>query len=232
MVASVDLVQSNIILPPYTTDASEAFVERTKHKRFTMADIGRLEKRVENVEYYTRLSLLELDTSTLEITDANGLNRFKCGFFVDNFKRHDGHQIAHPDFSASTDADEGYLRPGHFTTCIDLVPASKSKFGLEGVPKKKKTDLKYVNDISGTNNRKTLNAITLDYEEVVMIEQVYASRVENVNPYLIAYYDGDVMLVPDSDTWVDTKKIDAYSVYDKVKKIIGLYDLKNPRGRS
>ena len=204
---------ASVTLPPYTNDASEALVERTKHKRFTMADIGRLEKRIENVEYYTRLSMLELETSTLNVTDANGLNRFKCGFFVDNFKKHDGHQIAHPDFSASTDAEEGYLRPGHFTTCIDLVPASKSKFGLEGVPKKK-VDLKYVNDISGTNNRKTLNAITLDYEEVVMLEQVYASRVENVNPYLIAYYDGDCMLFPDSDTWVDTKKIDASIIYD------------------
>ena len=61
---------------------------------------------------------------------------------------------------------------------------------------------------------RTLNAITLDYEEVVMLEQVYASRVENVNPYLIAYYDGDCMLVPDSDTWVDTKKIDASIIYD------------------
>ena len=204
---------ASITLPPYTNDAAEAFVERTKHKRFTMADIGRLEKRIENVEYYTRLSMLELETSTLNVTDANGLNRFKCGFFVDNFKKHDGHQIAHPDFSASTDAEEGYLRPGHFTTCIDLVPASKSRFGLEGVPQKK-VDLKYVNDISGTTNKKTLNAITLDYEEVVMLEQVYASRVENVNPYLIAYYDGDCMLIPDSDTWVDTKKIDASIIYD------------------
>ena len=225
---------ANIILPPYTTDATEAFVERSKHKRFTMADIGRLEKRVENVEYYTRLSLLELDASTLEVTDANGLNRFKCGFFVDNFKRHDAHQIAHPDFSASTDAGEGYLRPGHFTTCIDLVPASKSKFGLEGVPKDKKADLKYVNDISGTNNRKTLNAITLDYEEVVMIEQVYASRVENVNPYLIAYYDGDVMLVPDSDTWMDTKKIDASIIYDTTEydKMAKKYGINEKTGLS
>ena len=30
-------------ITPYTNDASE-FVERTKHKRFTMGDIGRLEK--------------------------------------------------------------------------------------------------------------------------------------------------------------------------------------------
>ena len=51
-----------------------------------MADIGRLEKRLENVEYYTRLSLLESDTANLQIVDANGLNRFKSGFFVDNFK--------------------------------------------------------------------------------------------------------------------------------------------------
>ena len=68
-----------------------------------MADIGRLEKRLEQVEYYTSLSLLEQDTANLQITDADGLNRFKSGFFVDNFKKHDSHQIGHPDFSASID---------------------------------------------------------------------------------------------------------------------------------
>ena len=212
---------AKLTLLPYLQEVSQVQVVRTKHKRFTMADIGRLEKRLQNVEYYTRLSLLELETSTLQVTDANGLNRFKCGFFVDNFKKHENHQIAHPDFSASTDLKNGYLRPGHFTTCIDLAPASKSKFGLDGTSKKN-TDLKYTNDISGTNNRKTLNAITLDYEEVVMLEQVYSSRVENVNPFLIAYYDGEVMLVPDSDTWVDTKKIDASIIFDTAEYELAL----------
>ena len=179
-----------------------------------MADIGRLEKRIENVEYYTRLSMLELETSTLEVTDANGLNRFKCGFFVDNFKKHENHQIGHPDFSASTDLENGYLRPGHFTTCIDLVPASKRMFGIDGRVKTV-TDLKYANDISGTNNRHTIGGgITIDYSEVVMVRQRYASRIENVNPFLIAYYDGDVKLFPDSDTWVSTKKIDANIIHD------------------
>ena len=205
---------AKFVYAPYLSNVSQAQVIRTKHKRFTMADIGRLEKRLENVEYYTRLSLLELETSTLNVTDANGLNRFKCGFFVDNFKKHSNHQIGHPDFSASTDAKNGYLRAGHFTTCIDLVPASKSKFGLGGVAQDASVDLQFVNDISGTNNRKTKNAITLDYEEVVMLEQVYSSRIENVNPFLIAYYDGDMTLFPDSDTWMDTKKIDAAIIYD------------------
>ena len=204
---------AKFVYSPFLTNVSQAQSIRTKHKRFTMADIGRLEKRLENVEYYARLSLLELETSTLNVTDANGLNRFKCGFFVDNFKKHANHQIGHPDFSASTDAKNGYLRPGHYTTCIDLVPASKSKFGLEGVPVQN-TDLLFANDISGTNNRKTRNTITLDYEEVVMLEQVYSSRIENVNPFLIAYYDGDMKLFPDSDTWMDTKKIDAAIIYD------------------
>ena len=206
---------AKLTLPPYLEQVSQVQVERTKHKRFTMADIGRLEKRIENVEYYTRLSMLELETSTLSVTDANGLNRFKCGFFVDNFKKHENHQIAHPDFSASTDLENGYLRPGHFTTCIDLVPASRAKFGLEGVPRNRKTDLQYANDISGVNNRNTIGGgITLDYTEVKLVEQIYASRIENVNPFLIAYYDADLMLFPDSDTWVSTKKTDANIIHD------------------
>ena len=205
---------AKFVYTPFLTNVSQAQFIRTKHKRFTMADIGRLEKRLENVEYYTRLSMLELETSTLNITDANGLSRFKCGFFVDNFKKHSAHQIGHPDFSASTDAKNGYLRPGHFTTCLDLVPASRSKFGLDGVAKDPNVDLLHANDISGTGIRKTRNTITLDYTEVVMLEQVYSSRIENVNPFLIAYYDGDMKLFPDSDTWMDTKKIDAAVMFD------------------
>ena len=53
-----------------------------------MKDIGLLQDRIENVEYYTALSLLERDAESFEITDANGLNRFKSGFIVDNFSGH------------------------------------------------------------------------------------------------------------------------------------------------
>ena len=73
-------------MPPFVDNVNQIKMIRTNHKRFTMSDIGRLEKRLESVEYYTRLSLLESDTANLTITDANGLNRFKSGFFVDNLK--------------------------------------------------------------------------------------------------------------------------------------------------
>ena len=50
-----------------------------------MKDIKKLEDRIKNLEYYTTLSILETNTANQFIPDANGLNRFKSGFFVDNF---------------------------------------------------------------------------------------------------------------------------------------------------
>ena len=99
---------ATVNMPAYVSNIKEVMVETTPHKRFTMADIGRLEDRLKTVEYYTRLSLLELDTASMQVTDANGFDRFKSGFFVDNFKSHDSHQIAHPDFSVSIDKEEGH----------------------------------------------------------------------------------------------------------------------------
>ena len=50
-----------------------------------MVDIKRLEDRIKNLEYYTTLSLMEVNTANMFIPDADGLNRYKSGFFVDNF---------------------------------------------------------------------------------------------------------------------------------------------------
>jgi len=217
---------AKISLPPFTKNVDQVQIERTKHKRFTMSDIGRLEQRLENVEYYTRLSLLESDTANLTIVDANGLNRFKSGFFVDNFKKHHAHQITHPDFSASIDAKNGYLRPGHYTTCLDLVVGSRSFIGI-GTTANPTLDLNHITDVDGENIKKTGRLLTLDYTEAEMLKQIYASRVENVNPFLIVYYSGDMDISPDSDIWMDTKRVQANvtvdtSQYDNTVAMLGV----------
>ena len=61
-----------------------------------------------------------------------------------------------------------------------------------------------------------LVSIILSSEEVLILEKV-----------LHRY-----MLEQEALAYQNTKNIDAYSVYDKVKKIIGLYDLKNPSSKS
>jgi site-specific DNA-adenine methylase len=46
-------------------------VTKVENKRYTMRDIGKLEKRIDNLEYYTSLSLLEQQTESLNIIDAD-----------------------------------------------------------------------------------------------------------------------------------------------------------------
>ena len=47
-----------LYLPPYTANTSEIKLEYKNNKRYTMRDIGTLEDRISNLEYYTTLSLL------------------------------------------------------------------------------------------------------------------------------------------------------------------------------
>ena len=108
------------IIPPYLCNTKGAAITLTEHKRYQMKDIARLENRIKNLEYYTTLSLLEKDTSTLSIKDANGIDRFKSGLFVDNFKT-TTFQIKQTEIKNSIDMKRGELRPTPYTTEIDLL---------------------------------------------------------------------------------------------------------------
>ena len=78
---------ASLFIPAFTFKPTDVQVRRFKTQRFTMRDIGRLKDRLENVESMTALSLLERDAESFEIQDSvTGLNRFKSGFVVDNFK--------------------------------------------------------------------------------------------------------------------------------------------------
>ena len=50
---------AKISMPPFVDNVNQIKMIRTNHKRFTMADIGRLEKRLDSVESvsYTHLTL-------------------------------------------------------------------------------------------------------------------------------------------------------------------------------
>tara|TARA_B100001250_G_scaffold165186_1_gene142178 strand:+ start:21657 stop:29366 length:7710 start_codon:yes stop_codon:yes gene_type:complete len=185
-------------LPPYLFDPSNAVLSFLKHKGYRMQDIRNLEKRIQNLEYYTSLSLLETATENLFIPDANGLNKFKSGFFVDNFvnfqTQEDGVRIKN-----SIDRVGKEARPTHYTNSIDLQvgPVEGDNNIFNGA------------DPEGTNIQKTGNIITLKYEELNWLEQPFATRKESVTPFLSSFWRGDIDLRPASDTWVDTVRLDA-----------------------
>lgn len=200
---------ATITLPAYLCNINDASLNLAEHKRYRMKDIYSLENRIKNLEYYTSLSLLETDTSNLFIRDVNGLNRFKSGFFVDDFST-TASQKKVTIIKNSIDVPNSELRPSPYTTEVDLVLGSNSLIGL-GVTANSQADSRYVTDLIGTNIKKTNDVITLDYVEVEEINQPYATRVESVSPYRVGYYGGTINLAPSSDVWVDVVRLVANS---------------------
>ena len=177
---------ASITLPAYLYNVTDVSINLAEYKRYQMRDINRLEQRIEGLEFYTSLSLLEKDTLNMQITDADGLNRFKSGFFVDDFSDTEN-QIKKTIVKNSIDYQNGELRPAPYTTELDL-----------------KLDLNSSNGI-----RRTGRVLTLDYDTVPFVHQPFATRTESVTPFLINYYGGVMNLTPASDVWMDQVTIEA-----------------------
>jgi len=179
---------ADLSLPAFTFKPQDVTIERERTQRFTMRDIGRIEQRLTNVERVTTLSLLEKDAQSFEVTDANGLNRFKSGFIVDPFRGHSVGDTRHPDYRNSMDMKIGELRPVHKTKGIDLLEQATTDSA--------RTTAGY---------QKTGDLLTLPYTEVVLTEQPFATSVERVTPFLTATWHGKVELDPDQDSWFETE---------------------------
>ena len=191
---------AEISLPPYLFDTVRApFISLTDNKRFTMRDIGNLEKRIENLEQTTSLSLLELNTQSLEIRDADGLNRFKSGFVVNNFK--DRNFI---DFSRGTGSrcDVDVVNE-ELVSAVDFWSINP-EIALNPSIDINSADLNSNLQLLDTNCKKTGDLITLDYTEIDWLDQPQATEVENVNPFNVIVFMGGIILDPPSDNWVRT----------------------------
>ena len=191
---------ATIFLPAYLYNVSQSSIEFLDHKRYRMVDIKQLENRIKNLEYYTSLSLLETNTAGLFVPDSNGLNRFKSGFFVDNFTS----LLAQEDgvsYKNSIDLKNKELRPQHYTNSVDLITGPVINVDPNA-------DLQF-SPPEGVNIRKSSDIITLDYAEREWFKQTFATRSESVTPFLVSFWQGTVELTPSSDTWVDTTRIEA-----------------------
>ncbi len=195
---SVDdaLEVATITLPPYLYDLRDASKKFLEHKRYRMVDIKQLENRIKNLEFFTSLSLLETNTVNLFVPDANGLNRFKSGFFVDNFTSFLAQEES-VDLKNSVDFNQKEARPKHYTTQTDL---SQTLTGSG--------DLRFT-DPDGTNIRKTNDIVTLDYENVEWLRQQFGTRSESVTPFIVGFWVGALDLTPASDSWTDQVRLEA-----------------------
>jgi len=183
-----------LFIPSYTLDTADVGIEAVDNRRYTMRDIGKLEKRIENVEYYTQLSLLETSAQGLQIQDANGFDRFKNGFVVDNFTGHSVGDAGNLDYKVSMDYANGEMRPTFNEDAIALEERDDDGTVITAA------------DRTAAQYAKTGDLITLPYTEATLIDQPYASKTVNVNPFGIFTWIGSIALTPQTDEWKETER--------------------------
>jgi len=170
-------------IPAYTNSPRDITVKAMDHRRYTMRDIGKLEQRIKNVEYYSALSLAETKAkdSTLFYED-NATQKEKYGMVVDNFSGFSVGDTTSPDFKCSI--EKGVLKPYGKTTNINMIPYDRI----------------YLKPNDPTHARKTM--WTIPSEEIIINNQTAATKnTAVIPPVLAAKFDGWLTLVPSSDNY-------------------------------
>lgn len=171
-----------LLVPAYTKATTDVSVKSIDNRRYTMRDIGKLESRINNLEYYTTLSALESNTNKTEVLDpVTGNNRFKNGFAVDGFKDYRLADLSHPEWSASIDLENGVLNPSFVENGVGFTPSA-----VVDAVKPKRVFMK-------------------SYTHAPIVTQPYATMSVNINPYAVFAWLGNVALTPDRDYWKDVK---------------------------
>ena len=187
----------NVVIPPYTADVRDIQIKYIENKRYTMRDIGRLEKRIGNLEYYTQLSLLEKQAKDTSIPDASNFEKFKNGFVVDTFTS--------ADIFASTATVWSQRRWGWWNAWFNgnnnwgggatnynensIAQAADVDFLAAIDPVYQELRAPFEVQFSQfdtstlTDTSKTGDLVTLDYTEVTAIDQALSTTWANINPF-------------------------------------------------
>jgi hypothetical protein len=179
----------------------------SQQRRYTMKDIGTLETRIKNLEYYTSLSLLEQATNNLLVrSNSTGLNRFKNGIFAEPFKGFDFSNTKDPMWYAAIDTDRTELRPA--------VKIQRSTLNFNSALS------------SGVTKRGEI--IVLNHTDVSYIKQPYASKYRNCIEGNIFNYTGTVVLTPPGTIAPDITKNPA--IVNNIDLYSGIANLGNALG--
>ena len=194
-----------LYIPAYTYLPSSVKTNFIENKRYTMRDIGKLEKRIEKLEYYASLNALEQNTALFNVRDIDGVERFKNGILVDTFNGHNVGDVSNNDYHCSIDLENKELRPEFRQKAYKLTPAL----------------------LSGATQRG--NLITKSFTDAEFITQTLASRSVNVNPYSVFAWNGNLTLTPNTDFWKDTKTVPT-NVFNPNGELDNIESGNNPFG--
>ncbi|MBF83857.1 MAG: hypothetical protein CL489_05205 [Acidobacteria bacterium] len=179
-------------VPAYTFALADITTRYIDNKRFTMRDIGKLEKRIERLEYYTSLTILEKETAARDFSTGTSRDSlfnprgaaFKSGMLVDSFSGHSVGDVMNDDYKISIEYKTKEARPSFYY--------DNYRFNFNSA---------YSNNVT-----KTGDLITLPYDLSNFIQQPFASSTTSINPFNIVNFVGCVKTLPVSDTWFTQNK--------------------------
>tara|TARA_S200002703_G_scaffold141621_1_gene133565 strand:- start:1848 stop:7280 length:5433 start_codon:yes stop_codon:yes gene_type:complete len=170
-----------IRMNPNTLDENDLSFTTIEHPHYTMKDISDLEAKVDRLEEYTRLNILELRGRLEPSLDSAGNERIEVGSVSDPCEDHTRTDTENPDHSSSLDPEGGVIRPLAEETNINLIYDS----GLsQGIIKK------------GDN-------VYLTYDSEQWAFQDLASTFVKINSFGNSQSIGTIKLSPSSDEWKD-----------------------------
>ena len=190
-----------LTIPAYTLTPGEVTVDFIDQRRYTMRDIGRIDKRLSQVEYYSVLNFLETEAQNKQILDGSNNPRWKSGYLVDAFSNTRMSKSWSPEYRASIDIPNRTLRPAFAQGSAELSYHASS------------------------TTQKTGDLVTLPYTSAATITQTQFSGSINVNPYNVFNWTGSMKLTPSTDTWRDIDRrpevvINNDGEFDAMMKIL------------
>ena len=187
--------QDPLTLPMATVtvmpNSDTAYTNLFSVTRQTMRDLQKFANRVENIEYNQAVFYFDQEA----IANENPI--YLRGVFSDSFISLDKADTTHPDATASFD----------FDTAEITLP-------WEQINKKKP---EIIEDISQAHVWGRL--VTAPFDEVVGIDQPYATEAKNVNPYNVFNKQGVLKLNPSEDNWIEEENITVTDQKTETRRI-------------
>ncbi|MBA94857.1 MAG: hypothetical protein CMP21_03760 [Rickettsiales bacterium] len=170
-----------ITVPPYTYNDNDLKVIPIHNRRYTMRDIGILDRRIEELQARSNLRLLQEKSKSVQIRNNNGVDIFKNGILIDDFSGHSIGDTNSSDYRCSIDFETNELRPSFYSDSHEISFDSS--------------------DSNNINMVKVGPLLLLEHTEVLHQSQPAASKPINLNPHNMTYWFGEIKMNPSSDMW-------------------------------
>jgi len=174
-----------IILNANTLDEDDLELMPVENRLYTMKDIANLEQKIDDLEAYTTLSLLELDQRLSLALDSDGNVRLESGSIADDLGDQTGADINDVDFGAALDPESRLVRPSFTEKNLRLIVDTDLSSGIV-----KKGDNVY-----------------LTHDSAEWASQLLASRGVLVNPFGLIDNVGTLKISPNTDEWKESEAL-------------------------